>query len=363
MVLSTDAPERVAQVANELVQRALKSGMFYFADSDLKFDKPQVDLEIDRYKAADLGVYLQEVASDVGSMLGGAYGIYFNIQGNSYQVIPQVERVRRLNPQQLDSYYVSTGTGHLVPLSTFASLKYTVQPESLNHFQQLNSATISAVPRNGVSLGQALDYLKQQADEIMPDGYSVDYAGQSRQYIQEGNSLLVAFVFGAIIIFLVLAAQFESFRDPLIILLGSVPMTLAGAMMFLFLGFATRNIYTEVGFITLVGLIAKHGILIVQFANQLQAEGHGKREAIEHAAAVRLRPILMTTAAMVLGVVPLIIATGAGAASRFNMGIVIATGMTVGTCFTLFVVPAVYMLIARDHGAAAPAAALPHHSA
>jgi multidrug efflux pump len=314
----------------------------------LKFDQPQVDIDIDRDKAAELNVDMQQVAGDVGALLGGGYVNYFNIQGNSYKVIPQVERAGRLNPEQLKNYYVRVGGGRLAPLATFASLKYKVQPQTLNHFQQLNAATIIAAPRPGVSLGQALDYLKSEADRMFPQGYSEDYAGQSRQYVQEGGALVVAFAFGAVIIFLVLAAQFESFRDPLIILLGSVPMTLAGALVFLFLGVSTINIYTQVGFITLVGLISKHGILIVQFANQLQREGRPKLEAIEQAAGVRLRPILMTTAAMVLGVVPLVIATGAGASSRFAMGIVIATGMSVGTLFTLFVVPAVYMLIARD---------------
>ena len=349
ILLSTDAPERIAQVADELVNRAMQSGLFYFADSDLKFDQLRGDIEIDRNKAADLGVNMQQVAADVGSMLGGGYVNYFNIQGNSYKVIPQVDRSFRLTPEQLGNYYVSGGGGKLVPLSTFASVKYKVQPQSLKHFQQLNAATISAVPRQGVSLGQALDFFNAQVATALPQGYSVDYGGQSRQYVQEGSSLVVAFVFGAIIIFLVLAAQFESFRDPFIILLGSVPMTLVGALVFLFLGAASINIYTEVGLITLVGLISKHGILIVQFANRLQEDGMSKRAAIDHAAGVRLRPILMTTAAMVFGVVPLIVATGAGAASRFNMGIVIATGMSVGTLFTLFVVPAVYMLIARDY--------------
>ena len=366
VILSTENPERVAQVADELVQRALKSGLFYFADTDLKFDQPQVDIQIDRNKAADLGVNMQQVAADVGSLLGGGYVNYFNIQGNSYKVIPQVVRTSRLNPEQLGSYYVGTGSGSLVPLSTFATIKYKVQPQALKHFQQLTAATIQAMPRAGVSLGQALDFFNREAKTALPQGYGVDYGGQSRQYFQEGSSLIVAFVFGAIIIFLVLAAQFESFRDPLIILLGSVPMTLVGALVFLFLGTASINIYTEVGFITLVGLISKHGILIVQFANQLQIEGRSKREAIQHAAGVRLRPILMTTAAMVLGVMPLVIATGAGAASRFNIGIVIVTGMTVGTCFTLFVVPAVYMLIARDrrlNPGAATAVAAPVHPA
>jgi multidrug efflux pump len=349
VIVSTDSPLRIAQVADELVQRAMKSGNFYFADSDLKFDQSRADISIDRDKAASLGVNMRQIAGDVGSLLGGGYVNYFNIQGNSYKVIPQVQRSDRLNPGQLENYYVTGGDGKLVQLSTFASIKYTVQPQALKHFQQLNSATISAVPRQGFSLGQALDFFKTEAATVLPDGYSIDYAGQSRQYEQEGNSLLVAFIFGAIIIFLVLAAQFESFRDPLIILLGSVPMTLVAALVFLFLGAASINIYTEVGFITLVGLISKHGILIVQFANTLQEEGKTKREAIDHAAGVRLRPILMTTAAIVFGVLPLILASGAGAASRYSMGIVIASGMSVGTLFTLFVVPAVYMLVARDH--------------
>ena len=362
VVLSTDTPEHMAQVADAMVAGALQSGLFVYADSNLKLDQPQGNLVIDRDKAAELGVNMQQVANDVGSLLGGGYVNYFNIQGNSYKVIPQIERSGRLNPEQLGNYYVRTGNGPLVPLSTFATIQYRVQPQTLNHFQQLNSATVSLAMRGGVSQGQALDFLRRQAATLFPQGYSMDYGGQSRQYIQEGSTLLVAFAFGAVIIFLVLAAQFESFRDPLIILLGSVPMTLAAALAFLFLGFSTINIYTQVGFITLVGLISKHGILIVQFANQLQEEGMDKMGAIKHAAGVRLRPILMTTAAMVLGTVPLVIATGAGAASRYAMGIVIVTGMTVGTFFTLFVVPSVYMLIAssRNKGPGAPAVAKAH---
>jgi multidrug efflux pump len=234
-----------------------------------------------------------------------------------------------------------------VALSTFAKLEPTVQPQSLNRFQQLNSATISAVPKYGVTLGQALDWFNQQAKQSFPSGYQTDYAGQSRQYIQEGSALLVTFAFAIVIIFLVLSAQFESFRDPFVIML-TVPLAVCGALAFIFLGFASLNIYSEVGLITLVGLITKHGILIVQFANQLQREGYAKRLAIEHACGVRLRPILMTTAAMVLGVLPLVFASGAGAASRYNMGLVIATGMSIGTLFTLFVVPTAYLLIAPD---------------
>jgi multidrug efflux pump len=265
-------------------------------------------------------------------------------------VIPQVERAQRLNPDQILDYRVATGRGELVPLSTFARLEPIVQPASLSRFQQLNSATISAVPRYDVTLGKALAWFREQARTTFPSGYQVDYAGESRQYMQEGSALYITFGFAVVIIFLVLAAQFESFRDPLIIML-TVPLAISGALAFIFLGFASLNIYTQVGLITLVGLITKHGILIVQFANHLQEEGRTKRAAVEHACGVRLRPILMTTAAMVLGVTPLVLATGAGGASRYNMGLVIATGMTIGTLFTLFVVPTAYMIIAPELGA------------
>ncbi|HTJ79602.1 MAG TPA: efflux RND transporter permease subunit [Rariglobus sp.] len=348
VIKSTDDPQRISEVADELVGRAMKSGLFYFADSDLKFDQSQVNLLIDRDKAADLGVNMQQLSGDVGAMLGGGYVNFFDIQGNSYKVIPQVVRTERLNPEQVLDYHVATGSGALVPLSTFAKLEHVVQPQTLKRFQQLNSATISAVPRFGVTLGQALDWFKQQASEVAPSDYQADYAGQSRQFIQESSALLITFGFAVIIIFLVLSAQFESFRDPFVVML-TVPLAISGALVFIFLGFASLNIYTEVGLITLVGLITKHGILIVQFANQLQEEGLDKLVAIERACGVRLRPILMTTAAMVLGVMPLVFATGAGAASRYNMGLVIATGMTIGTLFTLFVVPTAYLLIAPDY--------------
>jgi multidrug efflux pump len=347
VIKSTDDPLRIYEVANALVGEAMQSGMFYYADSDLKFDQPQVNLQIDRDKAADLGINMQQVAGDVGSMLGGGYVNFFDVQGRSYKVIPQVQRVDRLNPDQVLNYYVGTGSGDLVPLSSFASLEHIVQPQALKHFQQLNSATISAVPRVGVTQGDALKWFQDKAAQNFPAGYQVDYAGQSRQFMQEGSALLVTFVFALIIVFLVLAAQFESFRDPFIIMM-TVPLAISGALAFLFLGFASLNIYTEVGLITLVGLITKHGILIVQFANQLQEEGVPKREAIERACGVRLRPVLMTTAAMVLGVMPLVLASGAGAASRYSMGLVIATGMSIGTLFTLFVIPTAYMIIAPN---------------
>jgi multidrug efflux pump len=282
-------------------------------------------------------------------MLGGGYVNYFNMSGRSYKVIPQVKQRERLIADQLNNYHINTASGQSVAVSTIANLKTSVVPESINHFQQLNSSTISAVITPGITLGQALDKLQAIAKEILPAGYSVDYGGESRQYMQESSSLMITFAFALIIIFLVLSALFESFRDPIIVLV-SVPMSICGALIFISLGIgdASLNIYTEVGLITLIGLISKHGILIVQFANDLQREGKDKRESIEQAAATRLRPILMTTAAMVLGVMPLVFASGAGAAGRYNMGLVITTGIAIGTLFTLFVVPAMYLLMAHD---------------
>jgi multidrug efflux pump len=293
---------------------------------------------------------MQEIGNIIASSLSEGYINYFDYAGRSYQVIPQVIRDQRLNPEEILNYYIKTATGALVPLSTVAQLVKKIVPESLNHFQQVNSATISAVAFPGVSMGNALNAMKTIADEILPQGYYIDYGAQSRQFIKEGSSLILTFFFALIIIFLSLAALFESFRDPLIVLI-SVPMSICGAMIFVSLGVgqATLNIYSQVGLVTLIGLISKHGILIVQFANELQLSGRSKREAIQQASAIRLRPILMTTAAMVLGVIPLIRATGAGAESRYNIGLVIATGISIGTLFTLFVVPAMYMLFAADH--------------
>ncbi|MBI3812730.1 MAG: efflux RND transporter permease subunit [Nitrospirae bacterium] len=346
---TTDSYERLNDVSEALKGKALASGLFMFVDSDLKFDKPQTTVQIDRDKAAQLGLTMQTVGNALGSMLGGGYVNYFSLAGRSYKVIPQVMQRERLNAEQLRDYYITTPTGSSIPVSTIASLKTVVVPETLNHFQQLNSATISAVPAMGITLGQALDTLGAKAGEVLPQGYSIDYGGPSRQYKQESSALVVTFFFALIIIFLALAALFESFRDPLIVLV-SVPMSICGAMIFISLGVggASLNIYTEVGLVTLIGLISKHGILIVQFANDLQREGKSKREAVETAAGIRLRPILMTTAAMVLGVVPLITASGAGAVGRFNMGLVIAAGISIGTLFTLFVVPAMYMFLATD---------------
>lgn len=347
---TTESFDRLNEVSLAVLDRARKSGVFAYVDTDLKVDKPQTILEIDRDKAAQLGLTMRGVGGALGSMLGGGYVNYFELAGRSYKVIPQVMQRDRLNAAQLPNYYFNTATGASIPFSTIVRLKTTVVPESLNHFQQLNSAMISAVPAPGVTLGEALETLKSLVKEVLPQGYSIDYAGQSRQYVHESSALLVTFFFALIIIFLTLAAQFESFRDPFIVLV-SVPMSICGAMIFISLGAggASLNIYTEVGLVTLIGLISKHGILIVQFANDLQLEGKGKSEAIEMAASIRLRPILMTTAAMVLGVLPLVTASGAGAEGRYNMGLVIMTGISIGTLFTLFVVPAMYLLLAADH--------------
>jgi len=350
-VLGTTEPyQQLYDVSQKFLHDALNSGRYIFLQSDLKIDQPQAKVVIDRNKASLLGLTMNDVGSALSSMLGGGYVNYFNLDGRSYKVIPQVLQRYRLNPDQISNYYLTASDGMSVPLSTLVKIEPEVVPQSINHFQQLNSATIQGVAAPGISTGTALSYLKQLAQEELPTGYSINYAGPSRQYVQESSGFLVTFALALIIIFLALSAQFESFRDPLIILV-SVPMSIAGALIFVSLGIggATLNIYTEVGLVTLMGLISKHGILIVEFANSLQAQGKSKREAIEEAAGIRLRPILMTTAAMVLGVVPLIVATGAGAVSRFNMGLVIATGLAIGTLFTLFVVPAVYMLIAQDH--------------
>jgi multidrug efflux pump len=347
---TTDPFSRLNDVAQKFLHDALSSGLFMFLNTDLRIDKPQTVVEIDRSKTAMLGLKMSDVGSALSAMLGGGYVNYFGLDGRSYKVIPQVQQRYRLNADQLLNYYVRTASGASVPLSTVARITTHTVPESLNHFQQINDAMIQGVPAPGVALGTAVKYLQDLAARELPPGYSVDYGGLSRQYVQESGGFVLTFGFALIIIYLSLAALFESFRDPFIILV-SVPMSIAGALFFVGLGLggASLNIYTEVGLVTLMGLISKHGILIVEFANNLQKEGHSRREAIEMAAGIRLRPILMTTAAMVLGVVPLIVATGAGAVSRFNMGLVIAAGLAIGTLFTLFVVPAVYMLIAEDH--------------
>jgi multidrug efflux pump len=354
VIETTESFQQLNTVAQNVMDAALKSGNFFYLDSDLKYDRPQTEIVIDRDKVAGMGLTMSDIGNSLTAMLGGGYVNYFSLSGRAYQVIPQVQQVDRLNASQLKNYYIRTASGSSIPLSTVAHLENTVTPETLNHFQQLNSATITAIQRPGLTTGDALAVLQKIADSALPQGYRIDYAGPSRQFMQESSALLVTFFFALIIIFLTLAALFESFRDPLTILI-SVPMSICGALIFIAMGVggASLNIYTEVGLVSLIGLISKHGILIVRFANDLQMQGRSKRQAVEEAAAIRLRPILMTTAAMVLGVMPLIMASGAGAAARFNLGIVIASGIAIGTCFTLFVVPAIYLLIARTHTQAA----------
>lgn len=351
VVSSTEDYKSIYAVSQKLLDEARKSGMFYYVDTDLKFNSPQINIDIDRDKAQQLGISMQDAANTLSTMLGGGYLNFFNLQGRSYKVIPQVADRYRQSGDQLQQYYVRTASGTMVPMSTIAAVSNSVQPDKLNQFQQLNSATISGF--GSAPMGKMVDFLNQKAKEIFPPGFYVNYAADTRQFVQEGNALVVTFFFAIVIIFLVLAAQFESWRDPLVILI-SVPLAVFGALIPIAMGAASINIYTQVGLVTLIGLISKHGILMVDFANKMQEhEGMGKRQAIEHAAAVRLRPILMTTAAMVLGVVPLIIASGAGATSRRDIGIVIAAGMTIGTLFTLFVVPTMYTFFAKDHQAEA----------
>jgi multidrug efflux pump len=355
VIKTTEPYQKLNEVAQAVLEKAQASGMFFYVDTDLKVDKPQTTVQVDRDLVATLGLTQQDVGAALGAALGGNYVNYFSIAGHSYKVIPQVLQVDRLNANQVLDYHIRTADGSLVPASTVATQKTEVVPEGISRFQQLNSATIFGVYSPAVSQSQVHAFMKTALQQVAPSGYSYDFSGASRQFVQESGGFVVTLLFAVIIVFLALAAQFESFRDPIVILV-SVPLALFGALIFINLGLATLNIYTQVGLVTLMGLISKHGILIVQFANRLQAEGKTKREAIEQAAAVRLRPILMTTAAMVLGVVPLVIAAGAGAAGRHAMGLVIFTGMSIGTLFTLFVVPAVYMLLAADHQKAAATA-------
>jgi len=349
VIASTAEPSQLVSIANELVGKAYKSGMFMYADADLKFDQPQTEVVFNRDKVRSQGVEISEAGRDLSTLLGGNYVNRFSIQGRSYKVIPQVKRSERLTPDQLKEIYVTGTEGKLVPLSTFATLQTTTEPRELKRFQQLNAVRIQGVIPPGVSLDQALRFLETEAAKILPQGFTVDYAGESRQLRTEGNRFLFIFLLSATLIFLVLAAQFESFRDPFVILAGSAPLAIAGALFFSFLGFTTLNIYSQVGLITLVGLVSKNGILIVQFANHLRETGMAKLEAVIEAAGTRLRPILMTTAATVFGHLPLVFAHGPGAGARNSIGIMLVSGMIIGTCFTLFVVPSIYVLVAGAH--------------
>jgi multidrug efflux pump len=347
--------QTIFRVMSDIKLDALKSGLFAFQDSDLDFNQPTLNIRIDHAKANDLGISMQAIASTLQALVGENYVNRFSLNGRSYEVIPQVPRDHRLNAEDLTQFYVATASGQQIPLSTIATIDNSTTPNALVEYNQLNSATFQAVPLPGVTQGQAVAFLEAEAKQRLPAGFRHDYLSESRQYVTEGNALLYTFAFALLVIYLVLAAQFESVRDPLVIMV-SVPMSICGALIPLYFGNvlglqgATINIYSQVGLVTLIGLISKHGILMVSFANDLQRHEHAdRRTAIQHAARIRLRPILMTTAAMVLGVVPLLTATGAGAASRVSIGIVIASGMTIGTLFTLFVLPAVYTLLGQDH--------------
>ncbi len=333
---------------DELVQKANQSGLFIFLDSDLRLDKPQWKITVDREKAASLGLSMRDIGNALAVALGGNYINRFNYAERAYEVIPDTAREYRQAPDLIANYQLPLPRGGSIPLASLIAIDQEVTPNTLYQFQQLNSVTLQGVMRPGVSLGDALTYLQNEAEKVLPPGVRVDYAGQSRQFMSEDNKLLFAFIFAIMVIYLALAAQFESLRDPLIILI-TVPMSIFGALLFLSLGLGTINIYTQIGLVTLIGLISKHGILMVEFANRLQEEGHSKRQAIEMAASIRLRPILMTTAATVLGVLPLLLAEGPGAAARFAMGLVIASGMTVGTLFTLFILPTVYLWLGKNH--------------
>jgi multidrug efflux pump len=349
VITSPAEPRQLIDFANQLVQKAFASGLFIYADTDLKFDQPQTEVVFDRDKLRSQGVDLTQAGQDLATMMGGDYVNRFSIQGRSYKVIPQIKRAERLTPGQLEQIYVTGSDNKLVPLSTFATLKNTTEPRELKKFQQLNAVTIQGVIPPNVPLDKALGFLEDQAKMILPQGFTVDYSGESRQLRVEGSKFLGTFLLSAVLIYLVLAAQFESFRDPFIILAGSVPLALSGALMFAFLGLTTLNIYSEVGLITLVGLVSKNGILIVEFANKLQESGSDKLHAVIEAASTRLRPILMTTAATVMGHFPLVLAKGPGAGARNSIGIMLVSGMIIGTLFTLFVVPSIYVLVARTH--------------
>jgi len=351
-VLTSDRSyEEMTEAADTLVGKAMQGGQFMFLKKSLSLDRPVVTLDVDRDRAGDMGITMADIGMSLGGMLGGGHINYFSLEGRSYKVIPQVSRDYRLDADMLKDYYVRSASGQLVPVSSFVTLSQDVEPSERTQFQQLNAVTLEGVMAPGVGLGDALEYLKQEAQQVLPKGYGYDYKGQSRQYAQEGSTFLVIFLLSMVVIYLVLAAQFESWRDPVIILV-SVPLATAGALMFITLGVydASMNIYTKVGLITLVGVIAKNGILIVEFANQLQLrERLDKRAAVISAATIRLRPIIMTTVSLIVAMVPLLTAAGPGAVSRSHIGLTVAAGLGIGTLFTLFVVPGFYVLLARDH--------------
>jgi multidrug efflux pump len=358
VISSIEGYETLFRVMSQIKAEAYKSGLFAFADSDLDYNTPIVNLKIDHAKANDLGISMLSISNSLAALVGENYVNRFALNGRSYEVVPQVPRSLRLSADALTQFYVATASGQQIPLSTVVSVEESTGPNALVEYNQLHSATFQAVPLPGVTIGQCVSFLESTAQRLLPQGIRHEYLSEARQYVNEGNAMVLTFGFALLVIYLVLAAQFESVRDPLVILV-SVPMSICGALIPLFFGNllqvpgATVNIYSQVGLVTLIGLISKHGILIVNFANALQRqEGLSRLAAVRQAARIRLRPILMTTAAMVLGVVPLLLATGAGAASRVSIGMVIASGMTIGTMFTLLVLPVVYTFVAQDHRAA-----------
>jgi multidrug efflux pump len=341
--------EQLDQVADEMLGKAMQSGNFMFLKKSINFDKPVTRINVDRDRVADLGLSMQDVGQSLASMLSGGYINRFNMEGRSYQVIPQVDDQFRPSKEALQDYYIRAGNGDLVPLSSVVSFTEEVEPSNRTQFNQQNSLTLEGVVMPGVAAGTAMEFMEQTASDVFPQGFSYDYTGETRQLATQGSALMVTFFLSLLVIYLVLAAQFESWRDPIIILV-SVPMSVAGAMAFIVLGFATMNIYTQVGLITLIGVVSKNGILIVEFANQLQKErGLNKVDAVIEAAAIRLRPIIMTSLALIFAMVPLLIAIGPGAESRFAIGLTISAGLGIGTLFTVFVLPAFYILLARDH--------------
>lgn len=336
------------QAMEDIKQQARESGLFMVVDSDLDYNNPVVQVKINREKANSLGIRMSDIGESLNLLVGENYINRFAMDGRSYDVIPQSTREQRLTPQALERQYVRTRDNQLIPLSAIVTISTTVEPNKLTQFDQQNAAVFQAIPAPGVTLGEAVNFL-EQAGQALPAGFSYDWQSDARQFKQEGNTLMFAFAAALIIIYLVLAAQYESLTDPLIILI-TVPLSVCGALLPLALGYATLNIYTQIGLVTLIGLISKHGILMVEFANELQMhEKLDRRQAIIRAAQIRLRPVLMTTAAMVIGLIPLLFASGAGANSRFGLGVVIVSGMMVGTLFTLFVLPAVYTRLARNH--------------
>jgi multidrug efflux pump len=358
VIASTASQERILDLAKQIFLKAMQAHIFQFGDIDTKIDQPQAQIVFDHDKVSGMGLDMQQVGADLSASIGGNFVNRFNMEGLSYKVIPQIKRVDRLNPEQIQNVYVTGPNKQLIPLSTVATIQHKTVARSLNRMQQLNAVTISGLPAGSVD--SALKFLENEARKILPAGYVIDYTGGSRQLRLEGDKFGAVFTLAIVLIFLVLAAQFNSFRDPFIILLGSVPLALFGAAIFMFLKMpfgtfftdkwtTSFNIYSQVGLVTLVGLVSKNGILIVQFANELQRQGRTKLAAVAEAARIRLRPIMMTSVATVAGHFPLTLVSGAGAAARNSIGLVLVGGMTIGTIFTLFIVPSLYMLIAKEH--------------